>query len=44
LPVVLYGCEILSFTLKEEGVSLFERRMLKRVFAPQRKERLEKIA
>jgi len=37
LPVVLYGCETWSFTLREERrLRLFENRVLRRVFGPKR--------
>jgi hypothetical protein len=39
LPVVLYGCETWSLTLREEGrLRVFENRVLKRVFGPKRDE------
>jgi hypothetical protein len=39
LPVVLYVCEILSLTLKEENrLRLLENRVLKRIFGPKRDE------
>jgi hypothetical protein len=39
LPVVLYGCEIWSLTLREESrLMVFENRVLKRIFAPKRDE------
>ena len=39
LPVVLYGCETWSLTLKEElRLRVFENRVLKRVFGPKRDE------
>jgi len=39
LPVVLYGCEILSLTLREEcRLRVFENRVLRRIFAPKRDE------
>jgi len=39
LPVVLYGCEIWSLTLREEsGLKLFDKRVLRRVFGPKRDE------
>jgi hypothetical protein len=39
LPVVLYGCEIWSLTLKEERrLRVFEYRVLRRIFAPKRDE------
>ena len=35
LPVVLYGCEILSLTLKEKHrIRVFENRVLRRIFGP----------
>ena len=37
LPVVLYGCETWSLTLREEGrLSVFENRVLRRIFGPRR--------
>jgi hypothetical protein len=39
LPVVLYGCEIWSLTLREEHrLRVFENRVLRRIFGPQRDE------
>ena len=39
LPVVLYGCETWSLTLREERrLRLFENRVLRRVFGPKRDE------
>ena len=39
LPVVLYGCETWSLTLKEEGrLRVFENRVLRRIFEPKRNE------
>jgi hypothetical protein len=39
LPVVLYGCEILSLTLREEHrLRVFENRVLRRIFGPKRDE------
>jgi len=39
LPVVLYGCETWSLTLKEERrLRVFENRMLRKVFGPKRDE------
>jgi hypothetical protein len=39
LPVVLYGCETLSLTLREEhGLRVFENRVLRRIFGPKRDE------
>ena len=35
LPVVLYGCETWSLTLREERrLRVFENRMLRRIFGP----------
>jgi hypothetical protein len=37
--MVLYGCEILSLTLREEHrLRVFENRVLKRIFGPKRDE------
>ena len=39
LPVVLYGCETLSLTLRENRrLRVFENRVLRRVFGPKRDE------
>jgi len=39
LPVVLYGCETLSLTLRDElRLRVFENRVLRRVFGPKRDE------
>jgi hypothetical protein len=39
LPVVLYGCETLSVTLKEEHrLRVFENRLLRKIFGPKRDE------
>jgi hypothetical protein len=39
LPVVLYGCETWSLTLKNENrLKVFENRVLKRIFGPKRDE------
>jgi len=39
LPVVLYGCETCSLTLREEHrLRVFENRVLRRVFGPKRDE------
>jgi hypothetical protein len=39
LPVVLYGCETWSLTLREEHrLRVFENRVLKRIFGPKRNE------
>ena len=37
LPVVLYGCETWSLTLREEHrLRVFEKRILRRIFGPKR--------
>jgi hypothetical protein len=39
LPVVLYGCETWSLTLREEPrLMVFENRVLRRIFGPKRDE------
>jgi hypothetical protein len=39
LPVVLYECEILSLTLREEHrLRVFENRVLRKIFGPKRDE------
>jgi hypothetical protein len=39
LPVVLYGCETWSLTLKEERrLTVFQNRVLRRIFGPKRDE------
>jgi hypothetical protein len=39
LPVVMYGCETWSLTLREEHrLRVFENRMLRRIFGPKRDE------
>jgi hypothetical protein len=39
LPVVLYGCETGSLALREEHrLSVFENRVLRRIFGPKRDE------
>ena len=39
MPVVLYGCETWSLTLREERrLTVFENRMLRRIFGPRRDE------
>jgi len=39
LPVVLYGCETWSLTLREERrLMVFENRMLRKIFGPKRNE------
>ena len=39
LPVVLYGCETWSLTLREErGLRVFKNKALRRIFGPRRDE------
>jgi hypothetical protein len=39
IPVVLYGCETWSLTLREEHrLRVFENRVLRRIFGPKREE------
>jgi len=39
LPVVLYGCDIWSFTMREERrLRMFENRVLRKIFGPNRDE------
>jgi hypothetical protein len=39
LPVVLYGCETWSITLREEHrLRVFENRVLRKIFGPKREE------
>jgi hypothetical protein len=39
LPVVLYGCQTWSLTLREEHrLEVFENRVLRRIFGPKRNE------
>jgi hypothetical protein len=39
LPVVLYGCETWSLTVREErGLRVFENRVLRKIFGPKRNE------
>jgi hypothetical protein len=39
LPVVLYGCETWSLTLRKEySLGVFESRVLRRIFGPKRDE------
>jgi hypothetical protein len=39
LPVVLYGCETWSLTIREEHrLRMFENRVLRRIFGPKRDE------
>jgi len=45
LPVVLYGCETWSLTLrKERKLRVFENMVLRRIFGPRRDEVTEEIA
>jgi len=44
LAVVLYGCETWSLTLREEcRLSVFENRVLRRIFGPKRDEVIRKL-
>jgi hypothetical protein len=44
LPVVLYGCETWSLTLKEEcRLRVFENRVLRRIFGPKRDEEIGEL-
>jgi hypothetical protein len=39
LPVILYGCETWLLTLREDhGLRVYENRVLRRIFGPQREE------
>jgi hypothetical protein len=38
LPLVLYGCETWSLTLREYRLRVFENRVLRRIFGPKRDE------
>jgi hypothetical protein len=39
LPLLLYGCETWSLTLREEhGLSVFENKVLRKIFGPKREE------
>jgi hypothetical protein len=39
LPVILYGCETWSLTLREEhGLRVFQNKVLRRIFGPKRVE------
>ena len=39
LPIVLYGCEVWSLTLRQEcRLRVFENKMLRRIFGPKRDE------
>jgi hypothetical protein len=39
MPVVLYGCETWSLTLREEHrLRVFENRVLRKIFGPKREE------
>ena len=43
LPVLLYGCETWSLTLREEcKLKVFENRILRRIFVPKRDENGER--
>ena len=43
MPVVLYGCETWSLTLREEcRLKVSEKRMLRRIFGPKREEETNK--
>jgi hypothetical protein len=43
LPVVLYGCEAWSLTLrKKRRLRLFENRVLRRIFGPKRDDGMER--
>jgi len=45
LPVVLYGCETWSLTLREERkLRMFENMVLRRIFGPRRDKGMEEIA
>ena len=45
LPVVLYGCETCSLTLREERkLRVFENMVLRRIFGPGKDEVMEEIA
>jgi hypothetical protein len=45
LPVVLYGCEPWSLTLREDHrLRVFENRALRKIFGPKSDWRMEKIA
>jgi hypothetical protein len=44
LPVVLYGCETWSLTLRERRLRVFENRVLRKVFGPKRDSGMEKAA
>jgi len=42
LPVVLYGCETWSLTLREEStLKVFQNRVLRRIFGPKRDKVIE---
>ena len=42
LPVVLYGCEAWSLTLREEcRLSVFENKIMRRIFGPKKDEKWE---
>jgi hypothetical protein len=41
LPVVLYGCETWSLTLREEHrLRVFQNRVLRKIFGPKREEKI----
>jgi hypothetical protein len=41
LPMVLYGCETWSLTLKEEHrLRIFEKRVMRRIFGPKVEEKI----
>jgi hypothetical protein len=43
LPVILYGCETWSLTLREEHrLRVFEKKVLRRIFGPKRDEVTER--
>ena len=44
LPVVLYGCETWSLTLREQRMlRMFENRVLRRIFGPRRDEETKDV-
>ena len=44
LPVILYGCETWSFTLREERrLRVFENRVLRMIFGPEREEEIAEV-
>jgi PAS domain-containing protein len=38
LPAALYGCETWALALREEGMGVFENRVVRRIFGPKRDE------